>query len=208
MSSESASEHLQVIRTLMERSAYYRRALAPMLCLSGAIGLAGALAACVLKIATHQYFVLFWNCLGILALIGSYFLARKQALKDSEPFWSAPARRVTQALFPPFLTGVFFSLVFGMDSVEPATNLWMLVSGWMICYGCGLHSAGFFTPKGVRWLGLMFVATGIGFYLLASRIPSLQTVEICHYMMGLFFGAGHLLCAGYIWASERRKNAL
>ena len=39
MDSNLAAEHLQVIRTLMERSAVYRRALAPVMIFAGALGM-------------------------------------------------------------------------------------------------------------------------------------------------------------------------
>ncbi len=38
MDTNQAAEHLQTIRTLMERSAVYRRALAPVMLLVGALG--------------------------------------------------------------------------------------------------------------------------------------------------------------------------
>ncbi len=38
MESDWAAEHLQVIRTLMERSAVYRRALAPVMTAAGVLG--------------------------------------------------------------------------------------------------------------------------------------------------------------------------
>jgi len=43
MESNQAAEHLQVIRTLMERAALYRRTLAPIMLCAGTLGLlAGA----------------------------------------------------------------------------------------------------------------------------------------------------------------------
>ena len=42
METNWAAEHLQVIRTLMERSALYRRALAPVMLVSGVLGTGAA----------------------------------------------------------------------------------------------------------------------------------------------------------------------
>ena len=42
MDSNWASEQLQTIRTLMERSAIYRRALAPIMLVAGAAGVVAA----------------------------------------------------------------------------------------------------------------------------------------------------------------------
>ena len=44
MQSDWAAENLQVIRTLMERSAIYRRALGPMTTFAGGLGTAAAIA--------------------------------------------------------------------------------------------------------------------------------------------------------------------
>ena len=44
MEANWATDHLQVIRTLMERSALYRRALAPIMLTCGVIGIAAATA--------------------------------------------------------------------------------------------------------------------------------------------------------------------
>ena len=49
MENNWAAENLQTIRTLMERSAIYRRALAPMMTFVGAMGTAAALAGALLK---------------------------------------------------------------------------------------------------------------------------------------------------------------
>src|ERR1039457_69564 len=105
MESNWAAEHLQIIRTLMERSALYRRALGPIMIYVGVLGIAGAVLGCVLKIEAPQAFVGYWGCVGIIALSGSFVLVRRQAIKESEPFWSPPTRRVAQALLPALFIG-------------------------------------------------------------------------------------------------------
>src|SRR5215471_18570277 len=111
MESNWAAEHLQVIRTLMERSAVYRRALAPIMIFNGVVGLGAAVLGWALKIQTPRAFVLFWACVSVVAVAGSFLLVRRQALKESEPFWSPPTRRVTQAFLPPLTAGLFLSLI-------------------------------------------------------------------------------------------------
>ena len=105
MESNWAAEHLQVIRTLMERSALYRRALAPIMIFNGVIGLAAAVVGWALHIGTPHAFILYWAGVAVVAMTGSFLLVRRQALKESEPFWSPPTRRVTQALLPPLAAG-------------------------------------------------------------------------------------------------------
>src|SRR5438552_2174347 len=98
MESNWAAEHLQVIRTLMERSAVYRRALAPVMIYNGALGTAGALIGWGSHIDSPRGFILYWACVAAIGVVGSFLLVRRQALKESESFWSPPTRRVTQAM--------------------------------------------------------------------------------------------------------------
>src|SRR5688572_15097163 len=110
MSNDWATEHLQVIRTLMERAAIYRRALAPVMLLTGSIGLLAAILGWFFKIDSPRPFVGYWTSISLLPLIGSYLMVRRQSLKDAEPFWSLPTRRVTQALLPPLAVGFIASI--------------------------------------------------------------------------------------------------
>src|SRR5512145_2999997 len=98
MESNWAAEHLQVIRTLMERSALYRRALAPIMTFVGVVGSSAALAGCIVRIESLTSFVGYWFAVAGLSLTGSFLLVRRQALRAAEPFWSPPTRRVALAL--------------------------------------------------------------------------------------------------------------
>src|SRR5215468_4807542 len=111
MESNWAAEHLQVIRTLMERSALYRRALAPIMTFTGVLGTAAALFGWWRQIDLPTHFILYWASVGVIAVAGSFLLVRRQALRDAEPFWSPPTRRITQAMLPPLIAGTIISLV-------------------------------------------------------------------------------------------------
>src|SRR5262245_29826267 len=106
METNWATEHLQTIRTLMERSALYRRALAPVMIVTGSIGLVAAVVPCLMRIEGNASFACFWMGISLVALIAAFVLVRRQALKEGEPFWSSPTRRVTQALLPVFVVGL------------------------------------------------------------------------------------------------------
>src|SRR5437868_4883662 len=77
-----AADHLQAIRTLMERSAVYRRALAPVMIVSGCLGLAGSILSLALSLETAAAFSSFRLIVGGLALATSFLLVRRQALQD------------------------------------------------------------------------------------------------------------------------------
>ena len=133
MESNWAAEHLQVIRTLMERSALYRRALAPIMIFNGVVGLAAAALGWALQVGSPRAFILFWAGVGVVAMAGSFLLVRRQALKESEPFWSPPTRRVTQALLPPLAAGLMIGAVVSGASRFGCRSCAVV---WRGCSGC------------------------------------------------------------------------
>src|SRR5580704_13609037 len=151
MQSDWASENLQTIRTLMERSAVYRRALAPVMASLGLTGIAAAVLGCYMKFQTAQAFVIYWMAVSVLCLMEAFALVRRQALKDAETFWSPPTRRVARALAPAFFGGFAAGLPYIILDPARLPAPWVLVPVWMLLYGCALHAAGFFMPRGFRW---------------------------------------------------------
>lgn len=212
METNWAAEHLQVIRTLMERSAVYRRALAPIMVLTGSIGLVAALMGWVLKIESPHAFVIYWLLVSLGAVAGAFLLVRKQALKEAEPFWSPPTRRVAQALLPALAAGLMVSLILltrsGAEGQTNESRIWMerLPAVWIVLYGCALHAAGFFMPRGMKIFGWCFVLGGCA--LLALGIPANVPSPglYAHGVMGLFFGAFHFAYGIYLYFTEQRKH--
>src|SRR5947208_15716788 len=151
MDSNWAAEHLQVIRTLMERSALYRRALAPIMIFTGMVGVAGGALGWFFKIDSTRGFIGNWAGAAVLALAGSFLLVRRQALKESEPFWSPPTRRITQAMLPALVAGTIISAVgyvfvvtlpqdqHGEKLADVLGMLWLPL-GWVILCGCAFHA--------------------------------------------------------------------
>lgn len=205
MDSNWAAEHLQVIRTLMERSAVYRRALAPIMIYVGALGIAGGVIGRLLALDSRPAFIGLWAAIAVLALVGAFLLIRRQTLKDAEPFWSPPTRRIAQALLP----GVFAGAAAGLlglicptwDFLAPSA----LPGFWMLLYGCALTAAGFFMHRGIKLLGWLFTLSGCGF--MASRCyASGFPLADSHLLMGGVFGGLHLAYGVYLYFTEQRRN--
>jgi len=206
MESNWAAEHLQVIRTLMERSAVYRRALAPIMSYNGVLGVAGGLLGVVFNIQSTRGFIIYWATVAILALVGSFLLVRRQALKEAEPFWSPPTRRVAQALVPALFVGSvagFLGLVCPSWDFLPA---WALPAFWIVLYGCALTAAGFFMHRGIKLLGWLFILCGCA--LMAARCHASSSLSLAdgHRVMGGVFGGLHLAYGIYLYFTEQRRN--
>jgi hypothetical protein len=205
-----AEENLQTIRTLMERSAVYRRALAPIMLFVGFVGVLAAIIGYEFHYDSLRAFGELWLCAALVAVTGAFAIARRQALKDREPFWSAPTRRVAQALCPPLVAGMCFGLVFLVPSVKDEFIL-LLVVLWLFFYGCAIHAAGFFMPSGVKILAWFFIVGASGLLIGMSPLVNVEDVMKinlnAHCLMGFFFGILHLACGAYLYLTEKRKNA-
>ena len=151
-----AEENLQTIRTLMERSALYRRALAPIMLLAGVIGTAAAALGILLRINTFGGFLTLWFSAAALAVVGALLIARRQALKEQEAFWSPPTRRVTQALLPPLTAGLCLGALPAFSDA-PFDVAPLVTLAWILFYGFALHAAGFFMSRGIKLFGWSFI---------------------------------------------------
>jgi hypothetical protein len=205
-----AEENLQTIRTLMERSALYRRALAPIMIFAGITGIVGGLLGWLGRIESTYGFLGLWFGAAIISLVGALLLVRRQALKDSEPFWSPPTRRVTQALMPAFFIGLMLAVLVLISSSRSSSGDYdaviskFLLLIWTWLYGCAIHSAGFFMPRGVRWLGWVFIMVGLILLGCIFSKPSFLMGLSPHLLMAAIFGGLHLAYGIYLYFTEKK----
>ena len=199
-----AEENLQTIRTLMERSAVYRRALAPIMLYAGTLGVLAAVVGLVLHWDSNRAFGGLWMGTAVVAVAGAFFITRRQALKDNEPFWSPPTRQVTLALLPPLAAGMVLGVFFTWLTMGGFTLLLPFL--WALFYGCALHAAGFLMPRGVKWFGWIYVGSACGVLCFLAVIrPQIQISA--HWLMGFFFGVLQLAYGAYLYLTEKGKNA-
>ncbi|HEX7859388.1 MAG TPA: hypothetical protein VF773_03620 [Verrucomicrobiae bacterium] len=198
MDADSANQALQVIRTLMERSAIYRRALSPIMIFLGILGLVGSVIGAGLQIQSAVPFGLYWMALSFLGVIGAFLLARRQAIKDREQFWSPATKRVAQAVLPSLFVGAVVGFIFTFALGNQLSFSWALPVTWILLYGCALHAAGFFTPRGIRLLGWLFILGGCSLTLSSLAVNVRLAYTQSHLIMGIFFGGLQLAYGIYV----------
>jgi hypothetical protein len=208
MNEAAAVEHLHTIRTLMERAAVYRRALAPMMLVAGGLGLAASAIGWLAPVESADGFLGLWLATASVALAAAFLQIRRQAIGAAEPFWTPPTRRVGLAALPPVFVGAVSTwLCLSLDyQGRPLTFL--LPSVWLASHGLALHAAGFFMPRGIRWFGWGFVLAGTALGAASVMVPhNGLPLRSEHLVMGATFGLGHLAYGIYLRSTERKPAA-
>ena len=203
MNPKWAEENLQTIRILMERSALYRRALAPIMLFAGFVGVLTAAVGIVFSLDHFVQFVLLWFSAAIFAVIAALLIARSQALKDKEVFWSPPTRRVTQAMLLPLSTGAFFGMVSIFLQASSDFDFIMALV-WILFYGFALNAAGFFMPRGIKVFGWFFTVCAC-LLICCNATGMIELKNKSHWLMGFFFGVLHLVYGVYLYLTEKKN---
>jgi hypothetical protein len=219
MDADRAAEQLLTIRQLMERSALDRRALAPAMLIAGALGLAagalgvlaGKAGGLLVELQSPKGYFLLWLTVAAGAAGGALLLVRTQSWSAGEPFWTPPARRVAKAALPPWLAAMALLVPLATalpDNLEGGCRLAAASAPlWILGHGLALHAAGFHTLRGVRWMGLVFIAAGLALACLAARKTGPDAVVWAHMAMGGTFGLGHLAAGIFLRWSEARGDS-
>lgn len=154
------SEHdvLKDIRSMMERSSTFKS-------ISGDSGIwigAYALLISAYSVYQHGWAVesgegALWALLllGVSVLTGM-LLARNKAQRTGQPVWNISARKFLQALVLPLLSGGFLAWY-----CQSAGLYSLLVPVFLLFYGLGLYSAGTYTFKEIKVIGVLEVVLGV-----------------------------------------------
>jgi hypothetical protein len=110
---------------------------------------------------------------------------------------------VAHALLPPLLAGMCLGLTLVRVGLA---NPVILTFTWLLFYGCALHAAGFFIPRGMKLFGWVFIGLACTSLMFLAIVP-LKVVVSAHWFMGFFFGVLHLACGAYLRLTARRNSA-
>ena len=193
----------------MERSAVYRRALAPVMIFAGALGVVAAIAGIFFHLDSMRTFGALWLGTAVVAVAGAFLIARRQAIEgQGGVFWSPPTRRMAQALSPPLTCRNRFIALHSylLGTTDEIFTEW-LAFFWILFYGCAIHAAGFFMPPhGMKWFGWLFILfASLILFLMAIVVPPINDFS-AHWLMGFFFGVLHLAYGVYLYLTEKKNS--
>ncbi len=207
MDTQAASENLQLIRTLMERAALYRRALAPVMMTTGLIATVGAVVGLAARIENLHAFAQLWMATGLVGIGATLLIARRQSLQARETFFSPPARRVIAALIPALFVGGSLGVGLLQLPNEAARDYLMVPALWIALYGCALHAAGWFTTQGLRWFGLANLLPACVALPFLMRPLGECPWQTPHLVMGVWLGLLHLVFGSWLYCTGKKGSA-
>jgi hypothetical protein len=206
-----AEEHLQIIRSLMERATIYRAISAPS-ALAG--GLLSVVAAAIFQMpfslrseefsGSERVFLIVWALvLALTAGINTWILWR-EAKRRGDQFISPGMKLALKALLPSGCAAAFVTLWFVTSGISVCLPIF-----WMLFYGTGLLATSHFAPRSIAILGWAFALASftIGtFFFCGSWVFERQfsySLPSASLLMGATFGLFHLIYAGCIWQKKQ-----
>jgi hypothetical protein len=195
MDTRQAAHTLEVIRTLMERTCQYRLLTAGASLAAGTLAIVGALAFLVLDAGDAVAFASVWGFVFASSLTGSFVGTMLRGREVGERVWTRQTRMVLLALTPSLTAGLALTAFF----FGRGEHLW-LPGVWMLCYGQGALATSAYAPSGIRWLGIAMLVLGMLTLILGTAASIV--------MMGVAFGAGHLVLGFALLTEERRERAI
>lgn len=193
MDATRASENLEVIRTLMERTCQYELLTARAGLIAGTLAGIGALSFFVLEATNPWAFGIVWLSVFVGSLITTCLCTIFRARERGEPIWSRQAKAVVLALTP----ATFVAMILTVFFFRQGWHLW-LPGVWMLCYGQGALATSTYAPTPIRVMGWLMFPLGAVTLTLGPQWSIL--------MMGLAFGAGHGWLGGTLLLAERRQR--
>lgn len=197
MDARQASENLELIRTLMERTTQYQLLTARAGLAAGTLAGVGALVFVGpgLNAADPWQFGTVWGLVFLGSLVATCLGTVSRSRERGERVWSRQARAVLWALAP----SLFAALVLSIFFFARGEHL-CLPGIWMLCYGQGALATAAYAPAPIRYLGVAALAMGA----LTLSLGAAWAVP----MMGIIFGLGHMGLGIALLVAERRQCSL
>jgi hypothetical protein len=211
MERDEALARMQEIQRIMERATLWTNLPGAAAVVGGLLVLAGCgvsyamihsldfAAMLGLSLNGQVAFCVMWFAIGIAGLLLEVVLTARAAKRDGQAISIRAARVAAFSLTPSVLVAMVLTVKF-LSPMEPkADEIRYIVPLWMMLYGTGVYTAGLFSIRAPRVLGLTFIAAGIAALM---GFPQYGVVAAA-----LSFGLLHIVFGIYIIAKQRQDRA-
>lgn len=211
MNVDEAQARMREIQRIMERATLFTLLPGTPAVLGGLLVLAGCAVSygmcrsldfadiLHLSVDSQIAFCVMWFAIGVAGLlIEVLFTARAAARQQVAPA-ERPARVAAFSLTPSVVVAMVLTVKFLIPLEPKAEEIQYIVPVWMMLYGTGVYTAGLFSLRAPRVLGLAFIALGVVALL---AFPQYGVIAAA-----LSFGLLHIVFGLYILWKQRRTVA-
>ena len=117
----------------------------------------------ILRLSFHSQaaFCVMWFVIGVIGVLLEVILTARAAARQQLVPADRPMRVAAFSLTPSVVVAMVLTVKF-LIPVEPrAEEIQYIVPVWMMLYGTGVYTAGLFSIRAPRILGLVFLALGV-----------------------------------------------
>jgi hypothetical protein len=140
-----------------------------------------------MSLSAQVGFCVMWFVIGVLGLLIEGVLTARAARRQGLSPTVRSARLVTFSMTPSVVVAMVLTVKF-LIPVEPRPDeIRYIVPVWMMLYGTGVYTAGLFSIRAPRVLGLVFIASG-AVALLAFPQYGVVTAALSFGLLHIVFG--------------------
>lgn len=208
MDVDEAQSRMREIQRIMERATLFTLLPGMAAVLGGLMVLAGCAAsyamfrsldfADILRLSpdSQAIFCVMWFAIGMIGIVLEVILTTRAAKRQQLVPADRPMRVAAFSLTPSVIVAMVLTVKFLIPLEPQREEIQYIVPVWMMLYGTGVYTAGLFSIRPPRVLGILFIAMGVVALL---GFPQYGVVSAA-----LSFGLLHVLFGFYIISKQRQ----
>lgn len=208
MNADEARTRMQEIQRIMERATLFTLLPGVSAVLGGILVLAGCAVSygmfrsldfadiLRLPLSTQATFCVMWFLIGVIGILLEVVCTARAARKQNLVAPDRPMRVAAFSLTPSVVVAMVLTFKFLIPLEPRAEEIQYIVPVWMMLYGTGVYTAGLFSIRPPRVLGLTFLGMGVVALL---AFPGYGVVSAA-----LSFGLLHIVFGLYVVQKQRQ----
>ncbi len=201
MNYDEAQARMKEIQRIMERATLFTLLPGLPAVLGGLMVLAGCAASYAMfrsldfgdltKISFNMQagFCVMWFVIGVLGILLEVIVTTRAAIKHDLTPVDRPMRVAAFSLTPSVIVAMVLTFKFLIPLEPRAEEIQYIVPIWMMLYGTGVYTAGLFSIRAPRILGLTFIALGVPALLVFPQygvVSAALSFGLLHIVFGLY----------------------
>ena len=209
MDHDEAQVRMQEIQRIMERATLWTILPGTSAIIGGSMVLAGCLVSCLmfhsidspsftpidfaslleLSLNAQIAFCVMWFLIGIGGIGAEIHFAQLQAKKQGIAPKGRSAKLALFSLTPSVVIAMVLTVKFLVPAELRTHEVQYIAPVWMMLYGTGVYTAGLFSVRAPRILGMVFIAAGvasISFFQQYGVITNALSFGLFHIVFGLY----------------------